>query len=566
MPAKSKRRSNTGQVYASVFTPEQIHFKPQSRTVSALKGFGPSKSTRQQTLTQIDFISRGVPVEDDVALDFEELEEQPKRKRSKRHHEPSRMQPMERVAQANGHPESSAAHKVEAWEEFSGGSRIKKEAPTTPHKPRVLEIPSSQSPPETPFSTKSTKSVRSPTRSPLKEKSTNPRALPRHPLRSNTGNRGYPKLEVKSTLPWERDDSENSSLSTASDCADLCKILSFSNQQEIPVGSESREFNRQLPTHVSTDLGLLKKHVKHRGASSPVQVKSQIQDSDEEEDEDSEDGFRASQELGSRVRSPELGCEVTLSEDTPKSAFSSVLDVAAVIPDDLQSEIQTTEFDPGQDTQGLLESVDLSSSALDQDESLPVYPLDTNATTNNLCSKAQTPNSSNPHAASSPHRSSSPPNLRSESEELSAQLSNDILQYTQLQPWQNSLGSPINTPSSQHSSPLHPTSPSEISHESYKSASSRLTRDAHPSQATTVDITQPSRQIPQQTHSSSPHSSSPLQTPTRLTPKRGSVEIERSKIAFDQGMLTMSQLLPDSLMQDSLPLPPLWSQESFDED
>ncbi|KAI9790219.1 MAG: hypothetical protein M1835_001124 [Candelina submexicana] len=566
MPTRRKRQSTNSLIYTSILHPEQIRFKPQSRTVSTLKGSRPSKSTRQQTLTQIDFVSRGIAMEKGITMDYEELDEVPERKRRKVHHDVS---PMKRVTRASaGSPGLGDAESEQSQEMGIVKSAVKTEALVTPRKTRVLEIPSSQSPPDTPFSARSIKSHRSPTRSPLKAKSTNQRLVLRRPLQSSVGNDWHPKLEVKSTLTWEREDSENSNLPTVSEGEDGFEKVPSPLRLGLSTSSETCKVNKSLPTQATTKMVLPKKAITNQQTASSGQFKSQIKDSDDEEDEgyeDCKDRFTESQEgLRHRAGSLDLGHETESSKGKPKLPSSSVHAVAALLLCDDQGKLQTTEFEPGQDTQGLLESVNLTPDIFAQDESLSVCPLDTNPATKNRPIKGQHNTQRNPHLSSSPPQSTSPQNPSSESEELAAQFSNDIFQSTQLQSCQGSLSSPIDIASSQHPNAERESSPSEPSQESYKSASSHVLHNIHPSQATTVDLTQPSRQAFQRTHNSSPHSSSPLlQTPTRMTPRRGNEKDEWEKEGSEHGMLTMSQLLPDSLMQDSLPLPPPWSQESF---
>ncbi|KAI9702825.1 MAG: hypothetical protein M1836_008039 [Candelina mexicana] len=571
MPTRHKRRSTNNLIYTSTINPEQIHFKPRSRTVSTLKGSRPSKSTRQQTLTQIDFVSRGIAMEQDITMDYEELDEVPQRKRRKVHHA---VPPTKRVTRASaGSPGLRDSQREQSPERGLVKSAVKTEALETPRKTRVLEIPSSQSPPDTPFSARSIKSHRSPTRSPLKAKSTNQRLVSRRPLRSSLGNDWHPKLEVKSTFPWDRDDSENSSLPTISEGEDRFGKVPSPLQLDLSTSNETCKDNKSLPTQATTKMVLPKKVITNQNTASSGQFKSQIKDSDDEGDEEDEgdedckDGSREGQEgLRHRAGSLDLGHETESSKGKPKLPSSSVHTVASLLLGDDQGKSQTTEFDPGQDTQGLLESVNLMPDTFAQDEYLSVCPLDTNPATKNGSIKGQHDTQRNPHLPSSHPQSPSPQKPSSESEELSAQISNDIFQSTQLQPWQGSPGSPIDIASSQHPNAERESFPSEPSQESYKSASSHILHNIHPSQATTVDLTQPSRQVFQRTHSSSPHSSSPLQTPTQMTPRRGNEKDEGEKGGSEHGMLTMSQLLPDSLMQDSLPLPPPWSQESFSDE
>ncbi len=576
MPARSKRRSTNDRVYTSVSTPEQIHFKPQSRTISSLKSSGPSKSTRQQTLTQIDFVTKGtkrIPVEQDIPMEFEELDEAPRRKRRKTHQEASSIK---RVTRASaGKAKAGDFQREGISEQQVAGTAFKVEAPITPRKARPLEIPSSQSPPDTPFSAKSTKSFKSPVRSPLKDKSTNPRLAPRHPLRPNFGNDWHQKLKVESTMSWERDDTENSSLSNGSEGSAPQKKLSFTSQPETFFDTEDPALNEQTPMQAVAEPDLSNIDVTNQDIASPAQIKSQIADSDDEDDEDydveSQPGLAQSEQ---RAKSLDLGHDPAPSKETCESPPSSRHTVVTLpLNPDLNEPEENTEFNPGQDTQCLLSSINLSP---DQDGSLPICPLD--LTTINQANPT-------PHKTATPPPPSSPQNPRSESEELCAQLSNDIMQYTQAQPFQFSLGPPLSNPSSPQQSPSqlsprHFNPPSSISHDSYKAISSPDTNNnsttsqpplqIHPSQATTVDITQPSHlQTTQQLLSSSPHSSPLPTTPTHLNPTSQRQENDEGggegKEDLEHELLTMSQLLPESLMRDSLPLPPPWSQESFDE-
>ena len=71
MPSKSARKELTRTPVEIADDRNQRLFPPRQRTVLGVKGTLSTPRTRQQTLTQIDFITRGQNVEDDVDLAYE---------------------------------------------------------------------------------------------------------------------------------------------------------------------------------------------------------------------------------------------------------------------------------------------------------------------------------------------------------------------------------------------------------------------------------------------------------------------------------------------------------------
>ena len=64
--------------------------------------------------------------------------------------------------------------------------------------------------------------------------------------------------------------------------------------------------------------------------------------------------------------------------------------------------------------------------------------------------------------------------------------------------------------------------------------------------------------------------SSPLPLPPSLAPEfarsRSAARKEGEREEAEEGMLTVSQLLPDSLMEFSLPRPPVWSEDEVEDE
>lgn len=589
MPTRKKRHGPTAQTYETIERPKQAHFTPRNRTVTPKNLSLSTPRTRQQTLTQIDFVSRYPSDQEADDLDYIEDEVPRARKRRKTVAEVQPVNNVERRAtrasakrlepssedleemgptQLDEDPPQSSPPHVDT-------APVSMPPPRTPKRIRKLEIPSSQSPADTPLSMRSQATARSTSRSPLKQRSTN--LLMQRPLPPGTkkGIGVTPKLEVEDTYEYESSRSTRSrsarQQSTEEYVAAGAPFLMLmdhpelyeENMQEKDAGAL---MNMEIPDTETTDMAV-------SSAAECKSIKSEVADSsDEGDDVGNEDDFNVGNDtqaalgafgiLSSQSRNqtqqqstePEEDKEVSLGRDETAVGFASSRH------DDANSEIGQQQ--PEKPTSGSGSSARITSSPHFQHTSIPASQGSTS------------PNISPPK---------DPLFSRTESEEASDQLTNDLVRLTQphlvletesqFQSAWRDYSPPRNSHDSErdHSDQEHPPIPSDP-------PSSDLPLQVRPSQATTVDVTQ-----------SSPHSArmqrsplrfrtqprrlrSQLQPPEQVSssppPPRGvlsSSPVKDVELAWDGERLTDSQLLPDSLMNDSLPAPPPLTQESLDE-
>lgn len=346
MPSHPKRRAPSRRVYTSAPGDRQVHFPSRGRSINPTKPKPPASRTRQQTLTQIDFVTKYLPQDDDLDLDYIEKEASPKRKRrttlpskdavkedgsSKRkrrktlpaqytepaleddrspekrrrrtlpvNHTPSRVETRaSRRRKVKQEPESEAdatstttGKRTNTTRTQASPARSELVPPRTPATARKVEIPSSQSPADTPLSTKRTSSLRRPVRSPLKARSTNACVPLKAGLKGGKLTGWHPQLEVKSSVSWENEDSQPLTVSpylrTVGErvCSfgrsdSLCGLHNRQEENEKTNGAvqgpirTAEPFNRPMPTP----------QLDHSS-------KTEICDSDDEDEE--EDGEEAS--------------------------------------------------------------------------------------------------------------------------------------------------------------------------------------------------------------------------------------------------------------------------------
>ncbi|TKA71741.1 hypothetical protein B0A49_04992 [Cryomyces minteri] len=451
--------------------------------------------------------------------------------------------------------------------------------PRTPRKIRVLEVPSSQSPPDAPLSTQSLRSYYANARSPLHQKSVNI----------------LPTQKSPSKAQWLASDLSPSPHKIPS-CQDILDM-----ETSVSSAPKPAQLKHQHTIQDSDDEKEL----------SPLKLRHQytIQDSDEEILEDSnsrvnemEYSYAVMHTQGSPDDFEILGTDFGYSYNPVNSALSRdearyLLEVQRKRSPDMGSPtLPGRRAETGQNT------------SKDSEQHCPTSQL-------NLQGKDARESKSEFYDAMSaivpapPQASENPPanlpiHIRSDSEEASEQLHHDLLRFTQRHPTQTqpqSSSQPASTTPEQthHSSPPAPDDDhdkpvlsSQPDHDfSYHSATTRV----RPSQASTVDITQINtssssrRAQPRHHHhhrhqqqyllsSSSPHKlrsssitvpSSPLLSSpvvaacshkSQSAPRRRKAEHRREREGERDAepalTLTSSQLLPDSLLDFSLPLPP----------
>ncbi|MCJ1411423.1 hypothetical protein MMC19_005512 [Ptychographa xylographoides] len=245
MPIKAKQRKASDQYYETIERSRQACFTPRQRTVSTKTHTNSVPRTKQQTLTQIDFVFR-LPgaAADDADLDYQVAEEPRARKRRKTslinvvdnsdtsytpeaqtrtrsrrkavHEAPTNTtattcasQLVIDSASISPRPKRRTPRKDSSREVQRPQSTQQLPAdllmapPRTPQKRRKTEIPSSQSPATTPLSIHYRSPQRDELRSPLKERSINTqlRQLSERGKRKVKGN--VPRLHIPDTFDDE---------------------------------------------------------------------------------------------------------------------------------------------------------------------------------------------------------------------------------------------------------------------------------------------------------------------------------------------------------------------------
>ena len=434
--------------------------------------------------------------------------------------------------------------------------------PVTPRSQRKKEIPSSQSPADTPLSTRSRRSLRAYSKSPLKERSTNT-GLPKTSYREGAG--GRRKVEIADSLESREDES--------------LVLMHASTSMATSTSEEASKFGEnftQLPMNSTITRTATLDHIFDRGQRHETGrkdtdrdiLKREIVDSDEEDDNDDPDASLARQ--------------ATLHSKNTSLTKQRV-------PDNQRH--RTRAAGPSG-----------SSQPPQQSNLRNRYEIERSGLTKHISLK---PILSPP---------SIPPLHRTDSEQASAQLLQDLHRVTeptletdsQFEAGWNTYHPPTDgndSPPTLLSSPPPIASPSSASitiptqilpprttadYSTQPNTSTQLKLPVPPSQATTTDTTQPSpRKMPSSQFLPS-HSPYKLQTsskaattfpssPPPMPPPSSSLVADESTAA-DPGMmgwkwngvrLTDSQLLPESLLNDSL-IGPVGgfglSQESLEEE
>ncbi len=245
MPTSHRKRAPLERMYSSEPNIRQAHFPSRRRSINATKPTPTNSRTRQQTLTQIDFVSRYVPQDDAVDLNY--IEDETPRKRRKTKGTPAEdasaipktrkrpnvkvephgaaKDPIETAATPtikaskrrrvkmednieNGEIEGVATKRSTRSRKQTTPAKDDTEPPKTPIIAHKVEIPSSQSPADSPQQIFKKPPLPNPLRLPLKAKSANMRnpLLTRSEPRRAPG--WHPKLEIKSSVSWENEDSQ----------------------------------------------------------------------------------------------------------------------------------------------------------------------------------------------------------------------------------------------------------------------------------------------------------------------------------------------------------------------
>ena len=461
--------------------------------------------------------------------------------------------------------------------------------PRTPKKIRKMEIPSSQSPTDSLLSMRSGTSARSNSRSPLKQRSTN--FLMSRPLPPGTRNGVSltPKLEVEDTYDYENEDSSMSTRSrlsrqrsTEEYVAAGASFLQLLNrpehfQENTPEVEDSDVLNREISDTETTYAAL-------SSASERHSIKPEVAESSEDgeymgEERDNmgdEDNFKAGNDTQAalcafRILSSQTRNQTQLESTEPQehnklslAVNENLTGIAGSRHDEVNTEIP-------QQHRG--ESILPSKRS-----GRPISSL--------LCQHDSAPSSKSPTqpTISIPQ---GPPFPRTESEEVSDQLTNDLIRLTQTHPvletesqfqsaWRDY--SPPRDYNDDDEQNQEEQAEQDLPHIPSDPISADLPPQVRPSQATTVDVTQSSPHIARRQASPLRYCTQPRHILSQLHPSEethsssspstatlSSSPVKDVELVWNGERLTDSQLLPDSLMNDSLPAPPPLTQESLDE-
>lgn len=617
MSVQSNRRRSTVRIYQSTPRLRQSHLASPNRIVKQVrKTPAPASSSRkkQETLTQIGYVIYQNP-EEDLNLTYddntnESMEEKPstskRRKIEKQPNTPVSMRQTrsakKRAAEKNAQSEElPGGVKEEGFELAVEGDRIGSldasktlmPPPKTPQSSRRKEVPSSQSPVNTPLSTQSRRSVRDVSRSPLKEKSMNLRREWDSSVRKSV--RWAPVLEVADSMEVDNEESQTAMRAPKTALAIPIK-LDFTNDRvsASSVGTLDIEsiggfaFPHQM-------LG------KEAKGTTPENQRAKLEVSDSDAEEDDDNDFSVGVDTQATFRTADLGL------DGPIVNEDSIPIHKTTQPPQWLMEDCDPAATPKQKCTGLYRFSQEPDLAPDRTPKLPKSTV--------RLSSLQRPNNTITSYCRWPSLRTasnlSPPSIpRSDSEEASLQLSNDLVFHTQTyrlpetesqfeNAWheytlsQGLADQALEQTRSQspQSPPLQNLSPgpSKFDHDSPwderdepqlpilpPPSQSTVSRPEKPSytaaaaiptsQATTVEITQYdshpnlhafSQQI---LSSSSPSQPPPFLFPLSSPPQSriaADVEAEaEAEVEWDGVRLTDSQLLPASLMEGSLVGPP----------
>ena len=589
MPAKQRRRPPQERVYEAIQQPQQVHFTPPNQAIVRKNRPISTPRTKQQTLTQIDFVSRPIPRNE--ALDLQYLEEERPRERKRRktvHDESSVSRVQTRSAKRRAMKEEQQdeiklqnvihAPQKEPQIATAAMDHALMPPPKTPCTIRRTEVPSSISPVVTPLSTKSRRARDSFSRSPLKERSTNI-GNPQYPASELLNTTWKPKLEVCDSFDSENWGSESSN-----------QVSSFARKSEASprsLGNPSKEHTTSSSFEERTTTGILSEYGEIPQMGQATQTfKSEIADSDEDEEEDDIGDYDMNEfDIGAETQFAMTysGGSQNLFMDPEQTSSSE-----AVYRTAKNRALPTHPESPPHN--------EANSSTISRGS--PKTPRASQYVENKTDNSLPTPFSGveilpDPLFMSRVKQSPSPHPL-SDSQQASRQLNTDLRCLTQPPQYIPTIESDSQFENAfRNYSPPNLIQDSEeeeddddevrvksvsepeeieepsLSHSSYHRASSLPPLDLVPivqvpsSQATTVDMTQlpPSARFSrcsQNVHSAPALTSS---SPLRDTTRSSQIEVD-----WDGKHLTDSQLLPESLMNDSLRPAPFWQEEDEIED
>lgn len=551
------------------------HETPPGRTTSTRTRSFTAPKTRQQTLTQIDFVTRSFPIED-VDLTYIKEEDEAPLAKKRRKTLPQATEPRKAVRRAQkilpqaSEPPRDRRRARKTDNTRNGGNRrtdfdqgkeetqrsgarlvksgiaeIPNPPPTTPKKIMKTEIPSSQSPADTPLSTQGHRAVREPSRSPLKSRSTNVGIVAMRPLKLENGNRRLPKLEIRDTFEME-DSSPVIAPEMPPEMGSLREDFVLENEYRFPTlicqdsNASERDKNIILPP-ISARRGDGTSSIQ-RGQQGTEKTNSHqlsqsvVQDTESEVEEDHE-------------------------HDPFDTGFDTQAAFAHCLSDinRLDEDIAITDYHISKRTDNLFES----SSRVQTDRTTGVSK--DQATPSSIKGLSSLTSFDRSESDDPKHNAHSSPD--SEYDGASVQLLADLSRQTQTQTpslqterpiksrWRPSYRSPQvdDAEDEENDCDLPPL-------RNYHSEADRQSNVVPPSQATTVDITQESvrsSQLPQSSQAVPMH----LQYPPMVFSSSPLYIWDNDSDPLqpvDSKPLTDSQLLPDSVMNFSIPRPPGW--------
>ncbi len=579
MPSRPKKPRPKGQVYETTPNVNQVHFAARKRTIKDRTPSWSASSKYQQTITQMNpFYEMYHPGAEKEDLEYYDEEEKTYvasplgRKRRKitpgkppackietrnaRRRVVKVEEPKQDVGELEEEQLKLPGRKAKAKPSKPQTPAAMMPPPETPRSKRKKEIPSSQSPADTSLSTQSRRSIREQSFSPLKNRSTNI-MLP--PASQRKGPRWTKKLEIADSMETEEGDSPLLSR--------VSSKISLASRETAPFEVEDAGEAVQQPSNVPTTvINDAKEFPESSQRQAPGNenaslepINREVLDSDA--DDDSDDGEF---DTGLETQATLASIDFSLPNSNQRHAFG-------LFPSEL------VEFEP----EGI-ESQMSSPNLLEAE-----YPMEDQ--------KVEASNS-NDEISSDPQRQDS------QSEGASAQLHNDLRRATQAggletesqfeNAWKpyhpanltNLESDPEDVLSSpeliQHTLSTPMTVPIQLLPSRPTINSAPLKLPVPPSQATTVDITQsPPRKMASSSHRLSSQGKMPSSSqvfrssPPPLAPPTSSPSTSRracdpwAGFEWNGVRLTDSELLPESLLDDSQLGPPLdLTQESLDDE
>lgn len=571
--AKRTREKTTEQPpLQKTYTPlprhKQVTFGSRRKIATPSTVPQTSRRTRQQTLTQIDFVTRLLPDELDEFDDDDDEALHSKSKKRRRTDGPEdhrRFVTEEDAGQMKGVRKTDADAAGDSQHNY-GVSKANSMLLTPKKKTVKLEVPSSQSPSEPSSAKRLKRRFRTPV-SPLHENSTNIQIAPRSLRRVRTKHGLKPKLEIKSTIAEENEYSQLSqalvfptshhrdSLLRPDDGTRSSAVMGQRQNHEIAVRKDVCDF----------------KEARINAPSRSKEKRLEIQDSEADPDDEDLD----------------LEGEKKVEPDDQTQVDEADLPSPTRI---MQREGSGEECDYsiGLETQAVIDKLDLSSDGLD----LPVPQVSFQPTVNGpeaAAPKFSKQSRSSPQAdvglglvtlstseqsGSGENRGSLKPRVPVQKPEQSTlELPSSSTESDVEAIQQRSADDQIIWEASVQQIPLLSSSPAaNYGHTRHKDASAHFSQSCTPtrrpipsiSQATTVGTMS---SIPPDAHEQDRSSSLP---PLPQTPTLGEQKIAgdlQDAMCYEPrhcGFVGTSQLLPESLLNSFLPPPPALSQESTD--